>query len=112
MWDLRFGRPVGDADNPYREQYLMNVMRLLLNTPYIKIIEDPKKEALAAIKFNIEGNNKVDLLLHKDGDISYVTYIFDIANTNTHLKTLAQYLNNKACVIENEKMEMLLDVIR
>ncbi|MBR1825489.1 MAG: Gldg family protein [Alphaproteobacteria bacterium] len=112
LWDLRFGRPLGDEDNPYREQYLMNVMRLLLNTPYIKIIKNPQTEPLATVKFNIEGNNKVDLSLHKNGDISYAAYSFDASNSNPHLKTLAQYLNGKACVIENDKMEKLLDVIK
>ena len=112
LWDLRFGRPSADENNPYRERYLVNVMRLLLNIPYIKVIDDPQKEALAAIQFNIEGSNRTVLSLHKDGDTAYATYIFDEANNNPHLKMLARYLNGKACVIENDKMEMLLEIIK
>ncbi|MBR6355423.1 MAG: Gldg family protein [Alphaproteobacteria bacterium] len=112
LWDLRFGRPSTHGEDFFKERYLLNVMRLLLNTPYEKVIDDPHKEALATIRFNVEDDNKADLSFHKDGDISYVTYTFDENNHNPHLKLLAEYLNGKACVIENEKMEKLLDVIK
>lgn len=112
LWDLRFGRPLADEENPYREEFLLNVMRLLLNTPYLEVIDDPKQEPLATIRFKIEDNNLLDLYLYKNDQISYVTYKFGSNNNNPHLKRLAQYLNNKACVIENEKMEILLDIIR
>lgn len=112
LWDLRFGRPIRDKGDIFEEEFLLNVMRLLLNTPYLEVIDDPQKETLATIRFNVEDGNKVSLLFHKDGDLSYVTYIFDENNKNAHLKTLAAYLNGKACVIENDKMEKFLDIIK
>ena len=112
LWDLRFGRPTDDVDNIFMKQYMVNLMRLLLNTPYEKVIDDPHKDALATIKFKIEDNNKAELSFYKDGEMSYVTYTFDENNKNPHLKLLAEYLNGKACVIESEKMEKFLDIIK
>lgn len=112
LWDLRFGRPLSDENDPYKEAFLLNVMRLLLNTPYLEVIDDPKQKPLATIRFKIEDDNLVDLYLYKNDQISYVTYKFGPNNKNPHLIRLAKYLNNKACVIEKEKMEVLLDVIR
>ncbi|MBQ9270867.1 MAG: Gldg family protein [Alphaproteobacteria bacterium] len=112
LWDLRFGRPTVDSDNPYREEYLASLMRMLLNTPYQEIIENPQIPAQAAIRFNIEGGDTVELSLHQKERLSYAVYSFGAQNKNPHLKMLEQYLNGKACVIENDKMEKLLDVIK
>ncbi len=112
IWDLRYGRPYDRHQNPEDEMYLTNLVKVLLNVPFEKIIDKPAGEPQKVLKLDIEGGNYVDIAFYKTADLAYVTYSQDKNNPNKHLKLLRQFLGDKAAVIDTEKMEMLFEVIK
>ena len=112
VWDLRYGRPYDRYQNPEDEMYLTELVKILLNVPFIEIIAQPKGTPQKILKLDIEGGNYVDIEFHKTPNKSYVVYRFDKNNPNRHLKLLARFLTDKAAVIDTDKMEILLEIIK
>ncbi len=112
VWDLRYGRPYDRKQTKEGEMYLTYLMKTLLNTPFIEIIDKPDATAQKILKLDIEGGNYVDISFYKTDTKSFVTYEFDKNNPSKHLQLLARFIKNKAAVIDNEQMEMLLEIIR
>ena len=112
VWDLRYGRPYDRRQTEAGEMYLMNLVKVLLNTPFIEIIDKPEAEPQKILKLDIENGNYVDISFYKTADKSFVTYRFDKNNPNQHLKLLERFLGDKAAVIDNEQMEKLLEIIQ
>ena len=112
VWDLRYGRPYDRSQNPEDDMYLTDLMKVLLNVPFIEITDKPTTTPQKTLHLDIEGGNYADIEFYKTSDKSYVAYRLDKNNPNKHLKLLAQFLGNKAAVIDNDKMEMLLEIIK
>ena len=112
IWDLRYGRAYNRNSNAIDDMYLANLMKVLLNVPFIEIIDKPQAEPQKVLHLNVEDGNYVDISFYKTADKSFVTYSFDKNNPNKHLKMLEQFLGNKAAVIDSEKMEKLLAIIK
>ncbi len=112
IWDLRYGRPYDRHQNPKDEMYLTNLVKVLLNVPFEEVIDKPAGEPQKILKLDIEGGNYVDIAFYKTADKAYITYSQDKNNPNKHLKLLQQFLGNKAAVIDTQKMEMLLEIIK
>ncbi len=112
VWDLRYGRPYDRHQSSQGEMYLTNIMKVLLNTPFQKIIDAPTVSPQKILKLDIEDGNYVDILFYKTEDTAFVTYRFDRNNPNRHLKLLAQFLGDKAAVIDTEQMEKILEIIK
>lgn len=112
VWDLRYGRPYDRSQNPEDDMYLTNLMKVLLNVPFTEITDKPNIAPQKTLHLDIEGGNYADIEFYKTSDKSYVAYRLDKNNPNKHLKLLAQFLGNKAAVVDNDKMEMLLEIIK
>ena len=112
IWDLRYGRPYDRHQNPQDEMYLTNLVKVLLNVPFEEVIEKPAGEPLKVLKLDVEGGNYVDIAFYKTADKAFITYSQDKNNPNRHLKLLQQFLGNRAAVIDTNKMEKLLEIIK
>jgi hypothetical protein len=111
MWDLRYGRIYDLHHNAKQEDKLAYLMKMMLNTPFIEITDKPQTEPTQSIKLLIEDGNKAELLLYKKDDKAYVSYNFDSLNQNPHLKLIAKYLTGKSALIDNQKMEKIIEII-
>lgn len=111
LWDLRYGRIYDLHHDPAKEDKLLYLMKLMLNTPFTEITEIPQTTAVGKIKLLIEDGNKAEISFYRANDKSYAVYDFDRLNQNPHLKLIARYLKNKAVVIPNQKMEKILELI-
>ena len=111
MWDLRYGRIYDRNHDPKQEDKLAYLMKLMLNTPFIEISEIPQTEPIQSIQLLIEDGNKAEILFYKQDDKSYISYNFDRLNQNPHLKLIAKYLTGKAAIIDNTKMEKIIEII-
>lgn len=112
IWDLRYGRIYDRYNDPKQETKLAHLMKLMLNTELIESFPNNINEPIYTIKLLVEDGNRVGISFYKDSDRSYITYDFDENNQNPHLKLAAQYFKDKALVIDSEKMEKIIDVIR
>lgn len=111
MWDLRYGRIYDLHHNAKQEDKLAYLMKMMLNTPFVEITDRPQTEPTQSIKLLIEDGNKAELLLYKKDNKAYVSYNFDSLNQNPHLKLIAKYLTGKSALIDNKKMEKIIEVI-
>ena len=111
LWDLRYGRIYDDDPSRKREDIFVALMKLMLNTEFIEVTELPQGSALSSIKLSIEDGNYAKITFYSVNNKSYAVYDFNSLNTNPHLKLIAEYLKGKAVVINNEKMEKIVDII-
>lgn len=111
MWDLRFGRPYDRYQVAENDMRLTNVVKLMLNTPFESVETLPLNAPIKVLKLFIEGGNYVEVSFYKRGQKSYVSYNFDKNNPNSHLKMFKQFIDNKALVVDSEKMEKILELI-
>ena len=112
LWDLRYGRLYSHNSNPKEEKMLMYLLKLMLNTPIIRVTDKPGTQPEFTYKLYIEGGDYVDLEFYNIGDDAFVVYKFDKNNINKHLVLLSQYLNNKAVKIDKNQMEKIIEIIR
>ena len=112
LWDLRYGRIYDRTHDVQRENMLAYLMKMMLNTEFIEVTEQPQGKPIGGIKLLVEDGNHVGIDFYQINSKSYAVYDFDRLNQNPHLKLIAEYLKNKAVVIDNEKTEKILDVIR
>ena len=112
LWDLRYGRIYSKENDSKKENMLLYLMKMMLNTPIKNVINKPDITPQTKIKLYIEDGNYVDLLFYKDKqNITSVEYIFDENNPNHHLQMLAQFLQNKTVVIDTQYWEKIVELI-
>lgn len=112
LWDLRYGRIYDRTHDTKREDILTYLMKLMLNTEFMEITDIPQIPETNRIKLSVEDGNNVEIKFYRDADKSYAVYEFDKLNQNPHLKLIAEYLSGKAAVINNEKMEKIVELIK
>lgn len=111
LWDLRYGRIFDDDPHLKRKDMFVALMKLMLNTEFIEVTEPPQADALSSIKLSIEDGNYAKITFYSADNKSFAVYDFNSLNTNPHLKLIARYLKGKAVVINNKKMEKIVDII-
>ena len=111
LWDLRYGRIYDRVHDAKNEERLAYLMKMMLNTEFIEITDKPETSPIATVKLLVEDGNHVGIDFYRENDKSYAVYDFDRLNQNPHLKLVAQYLSDKAVVIDNNKMEKLIAII-
>lgn len=112
VWDLKFGRIYAPDKNPETEEALLYLMKMLLNTPIIRIVPAEKTQPIFNYKLYVEDGNYVDLKFYDKGNEALIAYDFDKNNGNIYLKLFAKYLDNKAVVVDKNKMEKIINVLR
>jgi hypothetical protein len=112
LWDLRYGRIYDRTHDPKKEDILTYLMKMMLNTEFIEITDIPQTPEIAHLKLLVEDGNHAEIGFYRDNDKSYAVYDFDKLNQNPHLKLIAEYLSGKAAVIENEKMEKIIELVK
>ena len=111
LWDLRYGRISDNDPDRKRENMFVSLMKMMLNTEFLEVTEKPQAPALSSIKLSVEGGNYAKITFYSANDKSYAVYDFNSFNTNPHLILIAKYLKDRAVVINNEKMEKIIDII-
>lgn len=112
LWNLKFGRIYAPDKNPQTEEALLYLMKMLLNTPIIKVVEQENISPFFTYKLYVEGGNYVDLQFYDTGNENLISYDFDKNNGNIYLKMLAKYLEGKSVVIDKNKMEKIINVLK
>lgn len=112
VWDLRYGRLYAPNNSEEVENNLAMLMKVMLNTPIIKVMNKPEGKPAKTLQLLIENGNYATIELYSNEQTSYIVYKFDKNNTNPHLQTAAKYFNNKALVINNKDMEKILELCR
>lgn len=111
LWDLRYGRIYDRVHDAKNEERLAQLMRIMLNTEFFEVASKPKTDPIASINLLVEDGNHVGIAFYRENDKSYAVYDFDRLNQNPHLKLIAQYLSDKAVIIDNNKMEKIVEII-
>lgn len=112
LWDLKFGRIYAPTKGSQTEESLLYLMKMLLNTPIIKVTTLNNTPPIFIYKLYIEDGNYVDLRFYNIGDETMIAYDFDANYGNAYLKLFAKYLNNKAVVVDKNKMEKIINVLK
>lgn len=111
LWDLRYGRIYDRTHDAKQETKLTYLMKMLLNTKIDEVTAIPNSKPLKSMKLLVEDGNHAGISFYRQDDKSYAVYDFDRLNQNFHLKLIAKYLSDKAVVIDNEKMEKIIEII-
>lgn len=112
LWDLRYGRIYDRTHDAQKENMLTYLMKLMLNTEFIEITAKPHTPEINRIKLLVEDGNHAEISFYKENNKSYAVYDFDKLNQNPYLKLIAEYMEGKAAVIPEEKMEKILELIK
>lgn len=112
VWDLRFGRIYDKNANPDNELKLARFMSLMLNTEFKETTEVPTEEPQTTVDLFIENGNYATLSFYKLGQKGLVTYSFDKNNPNQHLKLFAEYMRNRAAVVDLAQMEKIFELLK
>lgn len=112
LWDLKFGRIYAPNKDPQTEESLLYLMKMLLNTPIVKVVDKEKSSPFFTYKLYVEGGNYVDLQFYNTDNASLISYDFDKNNGNIYLKLFAKYLSNKSVVVDKNKMEKIINVLK
>jgi hypothetical protein len=112
LWDLRYGRLYSPKSDPKEETKLMYLLKLMLNTPIIRVADKPDRQPDFTYKLYVEGGDYVDLDFYNTENEAFVVYKFDKNNVNPHLVLLARYLSDKAIQIDKNQMEKIIEIIR
>ena len=101
LWNLRFGRFVKYNDETENKK-VMNLVKNLLNTYAIDVVEKIDSDTFATIKIKTEKND-VDLLFYKtDDDKYYVRYEFAPNLAGKHIEFFAEHIKNKFLEISKD----------
>ncbi|MBP5216111.1 MAG: Gldg family protein [Alphaproteobacteria bacterium] len=112
LWDLRFGRLYDRNNNPKNEMNLANIMALMLNTELLETTDIPNEKPLLKFDLFIENGNYASICFYKKANQGLVSYIFDENNPNKHLKLFASYFQNRAAVVDLDKLEKIVELLK
>lgn len=112
LWDLRFGRLVALSGTEHEEQFLVILLKELLNTPIEQVVERPKNNVMQKITLNVENGNRVILSFYQQNKDAVVAFDFDAKNQNKHLQLWEKYLKGKALKINHVNMEKIIEFIK
>lgn len=111
LWNLRFGR-IGSYNKITDINKVANLVRNLLNIHALDgvyTLNNPQK--LFTIDLDVEGNNKVSIIIYEAQDKYFASYTFSAENKDKNLQTFADYARDKFYEITKKDMEKLEDAI-
>ncbi len=110
LWNLRFGR-LESINGQTDTDFLANAAKVLLNTPFISVVENPtslvEKQAL---KIVAEDNNQLVLTFYESEDKILAGYTFIPPVENKHLQFFEKYANKHYFEISQQYWDLIKNV--
>lgn len=107
LWNLRFGRFISFSGKN-EDLKIMNIVKVLLNTRIISIVNDVKAKRIASFHIVFENDNNVNLVFYKSDDGKYYAkYDFLSQPKGKHLEFFVQYIKDKYLEILPQQWEKI-----
>lgn len=110
LWDLRYGRLIASNDDEKAEKRAVILMRNLLNTPIINVIDNTSNlKLLNSLNLIIEDESNINIDFYEADNKYFAKFNFVKISSNEHLNFIAKYLSNKLLEIEKDKLEKIFE---
>ena len=112
LWDLHFGR-FSEINSNTNTNFLSDIARLLLNTPFEKIIKEKPQQAkiIQSLHIKAEGDNELEIVFLQSADKIFARYNFIKINNETDLQNFAAYAKPVYYQISGSRWKEIADVI-